>query len=356
MKLGQIFDSHRNALNAMRLIMASEVIFCHSFVLPGHVLPPAPLLQLMSDVGVDGFFALSGFLITASWLNHPRVRDYLIARALRILPAFYVCLVVTAFVFAPIGVAIQGGPAGQLLRSSAPFDFVAANSAVFITKLDVGGTPTGIPMSGYWNGNLWTLFFEVLCYLAVAALGIARLASRRWTSAAIVAVATLCVPFLQLLPPTPPGAINGYQVLTRFALMFAAGAVMYQWKHIIPARWSLVAVSVIIVLAASLLPDYRLVGALPLAYAVVVPGALIRNKHLRLPTDLSYGFYIYGFPVQQVLVISGLINLNPFAFAVISTIATLPLAALSWFVIEKPAMSLKSRLKKKWATAEAGRT
>ena len=62
---------------------------------------------------------MSGFLITASWLHNPQVRDYLIARALRILPGFYVCLIITAFVFAPLRAAIQGGSATKLLMSAA---------------------------------------------------------------------------------------------------------------------------------------------------------------------------------------------------------------------------------------------
>jgi peptidoglycan/LPS O-acetylase OafA/YrhL len=122
---------------------------------------------------------------------------------------------------------------------------------------------------------------------------------------------------------------------------------MYHWRDVIPARWSLVAVSVVIVVTAGLLPDYRVVAALPLAYAVIVSGALIHNKRLRLRTDLSYGVYIYAFPTQVLLAVLGLTFLNPLVFFVISTIATLPLAALSWFLVEKRAMSLKSRLKRR---------
>ena len=80
--------------------------------------------------------------------------------------------------------------------------------------------------------------------------------------------------------------------------MFSAGAFLYQWRDVIPARWSLVAVSVVIVLAAGLLPDYRVVAAIPLAYAVIVSGALLKKQRLRLRTDLSYGTYIYAYPVQ----------------------------------------------------------
>ena len=131
--------------------------------------------------------------------------------------------------------------------------------------------------------------------------------------------------------------------------MFSAGALMHQWKVVIPARWSLVAVSVVIVVVAAVqLPDYRVVAALPLAYAVIVSGALIHKKRLTLRTDLSYGYYIYAFPTQQLLVVFGLGILNPMVFFVVAVVATLPLAAMSWFCIEKPAMSLKSRLKRKW--------
>jgi peptidoglycan/LPS O-acetylase OafA/YrhL len=66
-----------------------------------------------------------------------------------------------------------------------------------------------------------------------------------------------------------------------------------------------------------------------------------------LRTDLSFGVYIYACPIQQLLAIGGLIWLNPFAFFVVSIVATLPLAALSWLLVEKPAQSLKSRLKRK---------
>jgi peptidoglycan/LPS O-acetylase OafA/YrhL len=69
---------------------------------------------------------------------------------------------------------------------------------------------------------------------------------------------------------------------------------------------------------------------------------------LTLRTDLSSGLYIYAFPAQQMLAICGLIWLNPLLFFVVSAIATLPLAALSWFLVEKPAMSLKTRLKRRW--------
>lgn len=342
MKLGQAFDPRKNALNVFRLALAAEVILWHSFPVTGRVISSPAIRQLLFSLGVDGFFAISGFLVTASWFHHPRIRQYLTARALRILPGFYVCLVVTAFIMAPVGVALQGGSARAMLFSTAPFEFVAKNSAVALLKLDVGGTPRDVPDPGFWNASLWTLVYELLCYLAVAVLGVVGLARRRWISPVILALATAGA--ASLPPMTFPGEWTIQQCIARFAIMFAAGAVLYQWRDVIPARWSLVALSVAIVAAAALLPDYRLLGGLPLAYALIVSGALIRNERLRLRTDLSYGLYIYAFPMQQILVIAGLVTLKPVVFAVVATIATLPLAALSWYLVEKPALSVKARL------------
>lgn len=349
MKLGQVFHPRNNALNAFRLALAAEVMLFHSWPITNRM-PPGAIVQLFFSVGVDGFFAISGFLITASWLNDPRVRDYLVARALRILPAFYVCLVVTAFVFAPLSVAIQGGSAAKLLLSSAPVEYVVKNSAVAYLHGNVGGTPVGIPRAGRWNASLWSLVWELMCYLAVAAIGVAGLANRRWVSPAILALATVGATLVPPLALTETWTIP--QLAVRSAIMFSAGALLYQWRDKIPARWSLVAVSVVIVLASSQLPDYRVVAALPLAYAVVASGVLIHNKRLRLRTDLSYGVYIYAFPTQQMLAICGLAWLNPFVFFVVSVLATLPLAALSWFLVEKPARSLKFRLKRRWSAPD----
>jgi peptidoglycan/LPS O-acetylase OafA/YrhL len=349
--LGQVFDPRKNALNAFRLALAAEVILWHSFPVTGHSVSSKPILQLLFSIGVDGFFALSGFLITASWLRDPHLRDYLVARALRIFPGLWACLVVTAFVFAPLSLAIQGGSPTKLLLSSAPIEYVVKNSTLLSAlALDVAGTPQGVPEHGVWNASVWTLMWEVLCYLAVAGIGLVGLANRRWLSLVILALGVIGA---ILLPPlTYPGPWTNLQIAVRFTIMFSAGAALYQWRDVIPARWSLVAVSVLTVGISSLMPDYRIVGGVALAYAVIVSGSLIHHKRLRLRTDLSYGTYIYASPIQQLLVIGGLSGLNPLLFFAISTTATVPMAALSWFLIEKPAQSLKTRLKRKWSAPE----
>jgi peptidoglycan/LPS O-acetylase OafA/YrhL len=339
--LGQAFDPRANALNAWRLGLALAVIVWHSLVLTGRPLPPFALHQFATQDFVDGFFAISGFLIPASWLSNPRLRNYALARGLRILPGMWVCLVVTAFVIAPIGIAIQGGSAAKLLTSGGPLRFVVRNSAVAYVQFDIAGTPTGVPFPGMWNGSLWTLQYEVLLYIAVAVLGLVTILGRRW----LFPVAFTLALVWSTLDPCPLDGGTVAERTARLAVMFAAGGLMHRFRDVIPARWSLVAVGAAIVLAANaLLPDYRLVGAIPLAYTVIASGALIHNQRLNLRTDLSYGTYIYACPVQQVLVIAGLGSLNTWVFAIIATAVTLPFAAMSWFLIEKPAMRLKSRI------------
>ncbi|MCV7030085.1 acyltransferase family protein [Mycobacterium sherrisii] len=345
MKLGQtlarVFDPRNNALNAWRLILATGVILEHAWPLTGRNLLP-PFDQLISQVWVDGFFVISGFPITASWVHNPRLREYATARALRIFPALWVCLLVVAYVIAPIGVAIQGGPVAKIWLSLAPLEYVLNNAVLNFFHVGIAGTPTGVPRPGVWDGPLWTLAFELVCYVAVAVAGLAGLLKRRWPAPVVFAVAVAASALLSypvLRAETIP------QMVARFAVVFAAGAVLHQYQDLIPARWSLVALCAAIVVAAGVLvPNYRVVAAIPLAYAVVVSGALMHNPRLRLRTDLSYGVYIYAWPIQQLLVICGLGFLPPVPFTVLAALSTLPLAALSWFQIEKRALSLKSRL------------
>lgn len=340
----QIFDTRNNALNAWRLVLASGVILQHSWPLTGREIFP-PIEQLLTQVWVDGFFAISGFLITASWVRNPKLREYFVARILRIFPGLWVCLVVVAFVVAPIGVAIQGDSPAKLLLSPAPFEYVLNNAVLNVYHTGIDGTPRNVPFPGVWDGVLWTLIFEFFCYIAIAVCGVAGLLKRRWPAVVVFVLFLVAA----ALANYPVGAVeNIVQMITRFALVFAAGALLHQFQDMIPARWSLVAVSAVIVVAAGLLvPNYRIVAAVPLAYAVVVSGALIHNERLRLRTDLSYGVYIYAWPMQQLLVICGLGFLHPLLFTVVAAASTLPLAAMSWFLVEKRALSLKSRFKRR---------
>lgn len=199
-----------------------------------------------------------------------------------------------------------------MLLSTAPIMYFFENSAVLLLQFDVGGTPEGIPWPQQWDGSLWTLLWEVFCYVGIAIAGVTGLLNRRWLIPAALALALCCsalLPSWSMFAEVPltaqhhVNAATGLAVMAavaaRFAVMFLAGAMLYQLRNEIPARWSLVAASAVIIAASSLMPNYRLPGGIALAYAVIVSGALVHHERLRLRTDLSYGVYIYAFPVQQ---------------------------------------------------------
>ncbi len=213
--------------------------------------------QLFTQVWVDGFFVVSGFLITGSWLNNPRLREYAAARVLRIFPGLWVCVLVVAFVLAPIGTALSGGS----LRLSSQIAYVLNNGVLNVFYTGIDGTPKDVPWPGVWDGPLWTLIFELLCYIGVAVFGVMGLLQRRWTVPAVFVLAVAA------------SAVVGYPVRTvetipqmvlRFVVVFSAGALLYQYRNRITARWWLVAVCAGLVVVLGLLPNYRVYAALPL--------------------------------------------------------------------------------------------
>lgn len=345
--LGSTFDRRRNGLNLLRLVLAASVIVWHAFPLTGHDIAVAPIKQLISDFGVDGFFAVSGFLIAGSWFGRPRLLPFLRARALRLLPGFYTCLLFTALILAPVMVALTHGR----LRVGDELVYVKANAFVWVSQYDIAGSPVGVPFPHAWNGSMWTLAWEGLCYLGIAALGLTRLLQRRKVVLMIFGVVWT------IAAADTFGLVHHREwfvsTATRFGLMFLAGVLVQLFKDSIPLSRGLLAAAGALIAVASLLPDYRLVAAIPLAYLLVGIGAQIRSPRLQFRNDISYGVYVYAFPVQQSLALFGLWRLGVPIFALVAFAAVLPFAAGSWFGIERYAMRLKSGSKSLAAVGSA---
>lgn len=334
-----VFDPRANGLNFVRLVLAAGVIVFHSIALSGGEIEFPPLYQFMGYVWVDGFFTVSGFLILRSWLSKPMWWRYLFARLIRIYPAFWVCLLVTAFVIAPVaGVIAKGGSWGQQI-SGANLEYFLGNATLVITQYDIAGTPAGVPYPGAWNGSLWTLVWEFGCYLAVLALGL--FGAFRWRHTVLVVFGAALV--LQILGDAGMVSHPLLHLASRFGLMFAAGMVLHQYSHRIPLTWPLIGLAGAVLVGSMFLSDYRIVGALFLAYIALGTGALIKARWARLRNDISYGTYIYAFPMQQLLATMGVFAWGLLPFVVLSIIATAIPAAASWFLVEKPALRLKPR-------------
>jgi len=336
--LGAVLDPKRNAYNALRLLMAAGVVVWHSVPLTGHDLEVEPLRQLASRLPVDVFFALSGYLIAMSWARTPEVVTFLRARALRILPAFWVCLVLTAVVVAPLSLVLRQAPVPDGFVGEA-VSYVLRNAGLRIWQWDIAGTPVGTPVEAAWNGSLWTLFWEAVCYVGVLALGVTGLLRSRWALPVAYLACTVGIAATTLGPVQNWYLSNG----SRFGIVFVSGALLWRWRGVVPVRWWLAGLAVVVVAASSMLPDMGLVAGLPIAYLALCLGAVLRQPALSLRTDVSYGTYIYGFPIQQLLVTAGAAGLGVPLFAVLSLALTLGAAWLSWHLVEKPAMRFRKR-------------
>lgn len=337
---GMPFDPRNNSLNLIRLVLALLVLVSHTFPVAGWGEGPRYADENLGGWAVVGFFVLSGYLIMGSRVKTDAA-TFLIHRVARIFPAFLVCLVVTAFVFAPIGYAsVHGGLEGFATTANTPANYVFANSFLRMSDFSVAGTPAGVPYPGAWNGSLWSLYYEFLCYIVVGLLAFVPLVRRSaWGIAVAFGVSVLAQIRLDDVMALFGG--NGeIALLVKLLPYFLGGALLYMLKDRI--RYSAppaIVAGAVAFAVISLQPSWGgqltapLVAYFLLWVSLVVPAprAILRN-------DVSYGAYIYAFPVQQIVVTAGLHELGLVPYVLICGVVTGILAAASWFLVERPVM------------------
>ena len=336
--LGNEFDSSPNALNALRLVLALEVVAWHAYALPGGHLSPH-VQSFVSDIGVDAFFAISGLLICRAWMRRPSLVRFLAARARRLLPGLWVCLALTAFVIAPVGCLLSGQSVPTVTDG---IQYALSNAGIRVRSWTIGGSPSGLEHAA-WNGSLWSLSWEVYCYLAVAALGVVGLLRGRCLLVIVAASWSFCVVLEAVgVAPTGPEILWMPQ---RAALMFGAGALLWCYRDTIKIRgryaWYAVGLTA---LSVVLFSNYRILGAAAVAYLCVFCALRLgRVPRLRISNDLSYGVYIYAFPLQQAMLLAGADSMGWPMFFTASVTVTLPVAYLSWRLVERPVLRGRSQ-------------
>lgn len=328
------FDPRDNGLNVIRLVLAFLVILSHSWSLSGFGHEPMFGDATIGSFAVGGFFAISGFLVTGSRLRLP-AGAYGWRRFLRIFPGLWVCLLATAFVLAPAVGALRGG-----WSFSDALHYVGRNAPmVFSLTNEIGTTLRDVPVPS-WNGSLWTLRHEIACYILVGLAGFSKIyRSKQWLTAAGFGAVTGAVVVFAVT--NVRGLVVTFAVLLSF---FLAGAVLLRYEDRIPLTGPVAGLALVLLAVTIATHTVKIFGALPAAYlclwtATVLPGRL---RRVGSRNDLSYGVYIYGFPVQQLLFLAGASSLGPLAFAGLACVAVLPFAAMSWLLVERPAMRMKT--------------
>lgn len=319
--LGEALGSRDNALNFVRLCLASAVILSHTILLAEYQPGWYSFFSTWGAWAVNGFFVVSGFLIAGSRMR-TSLAPYLWRRALRIMPAFWVNLIVVAFLFAPVSTLITG----QEYSLLDGWRYLAGNWDLKIRNWTVGSTLAGAPNPEAWNGSLWTLWYEFGAYIVAGVILMLPLARRRGAVVfGLLAVVAVLGPDLQSL---------------RLASFFCVGMFLYFVRERIPMHWGVAAGSSVVLMLLSAQGLGAAWGQLPFGLLLLWLGG-------RLPirwgarNDLSYGIYIYAFPMQQFLAITLADSLPFLVTCLIALALATAWAAASWFWIEKPALNLK---------------
>lgn len=353
-------DLRRNSVDALRLGLALLVVFSHAYPLSGNLTEPFAVwthgLTSLGEVAVAGFFTLSGFLITRSYERAASLSRYLWHRGLRILPGFWVCLLITAFVFAPLSAKLSGMSQHALWAApDGPFAYILSNWRLQIQQWAIAGLPINIPYPHAFDGSLWTLWLEVRCYIAVAvlgALGVLRFARWLFPVLSVILIGLLLSTWLHpsvmrtdLIAPYFWQWMDSTQLNLQLWTCFFVGATAYLYRQYLPLSPLVALVALVGFVLLSPTPLGPLSAVLLLSYAMLTLGFRVgvrQAMHLRRVGDLSYGAYIYAFPVQQLLAQLGFAALPVGLFALLGVIATLPMAYASYRLVEAPSMKLKA--------------
>jgi peptidoglycan/LPS O-acetylase OafA/YrhL len=325
--------SSANSLNAMRLAFALVVVISHVPIVRGmHAIFIGDL-----EIGgwaVAGFFVISGWLVTQSRLRLS-FWNFLWRRCLRIFPGFWACLIATAFIAAPI--AALAGPGHW--RLVAALRYVSRDIALHVFQPGIGTTLQGVPDPSTWNLSLWTLPYEFACYLGVGLLLTFTVARRRPSVVVVAFVVVTVVQAALIIDGT--NRATTLQLSFRLATFFLAGALLARCQRIrLTGFGALLSLAVLVVVTA--FDDVRMLAALPVAYLCMWLGRVLPLRSVGRTNDVSYGVYVYAWPIQQLLMFTVVARWQAVWFGVISTAITLPVAFLSWRFVEHPALRLKT--------------
>jgi peptidoglycan/LPS O-acetylase OafA/YrhL len=327
----------RNNFDALRLVAAVSVLFSHAFLIAEGTQRHEPLIRLTGNQSILGlcgvfvFFAISGILVTQSFEETGNPLSFLAKRALRIFPGLFAATLLSAFVLAPLVTTLDPG---AYFSQPAPYRYVVGNTLLDQTVQELPGVmfvnnPVGLEI----NGSMWTLRFEFMMYVMVLVLGMLRLLTLP-VALLLLGLGMACLHFeaLELL--------GGWGWLLGF---FAAGMVLYKLRatRIFDGRIALLALAGLVLSV----PLRQFILLFPLFGCYLALWAALNPRLPAVPVarfgDLSYGLYVYGWPVEAAVMWFSGGRAAWWQVFLISLPATTAIAFLSWHLIERPALRLK---------------
>jgi peptidoglycan/LPS O-acetylase OafA/YrhL len=342
-------DARRNHFNAIRLAMAMAVIWSHCFALYWGTEADEPVSLLLAglynagSVGVRVFFIISGFLIAQSYLASRSNPDYFAKRVKRIFPGFIAATAVCTFVVVPLYASAGWG----LVTPQAIVQW-AWHAVTLHGEIPGADAFAGNPGQTV-NGALWSIRYEAWCYVGVAVLGIAGLMRKPWVVVAVLAGVLAGKAGLDLLGKQPGGgtieAVFGWPYAWfSLAPCFLIGMVVQFYGRVILRSAVLLAV-LLVALVASAHPGEGQGTQARIAFDLLFPFAaayavfyLAYSRKVTMPDaarfgDFSYGAYLYGFPIQQMVKAS--FDLSFPAYVVTCLVLSLLGGVASWNLVEQ---------------------
>lgn len=303
--------SFRNNFDFLRILFASFVIVSHSYYLSdGKSEDPFSKYLYhteLSTLGVFGFFVLSGYLIFQSLQNTAKLSRFLQKRFKRIMPGLVVAVGLTVFLLGPL---LSNLGTSAYLGSAKIYGYLVKTIFFLPTDNLLPGVFERNPLP-FINGSLWTLRYEVLCYLSLCVFFLLRKQQRLY--ATLMFALLLLLRLLNMRGLLTFGAGVDAHLGNFFNLFycFYAGVLLKAWEgQVLKYKRHLFLASIILLLTSYLLPvpagQSLFLSVFPF---FVLTAGLLYVKWLQIPAkigDISYGTYIYAFPVQQVLISAGI--------------------------------------------------
>ncbi|MBB3996848.1 acyltransferase family protein [Aureimonas pseudogalii] len=331
------FDGRRdNNFTLIRLVFALMVLWGHAWPITGSGFDPLSTMVMpgtwVGAISVTGFFAISGFLVTASFENRPW-RDYVLSRALRLYPA---ALVFFALMLGVLGPALTSVSVEEFFTSPQTWSF-ALGALLLDLRTVLPGVFDNRPFSNSVNGSLWTVILELRCYVAVLVFGLLGGFRRRTIANGVLGSMLVLGYFLQPYLPSIGVAPNH----NRQYAYFVIGSLLWINRDLVRLNGIAATVAMLVpwlFLGTVLFP---IVLSVCLVYAIFVLAYTAPHVDLDRFGDFSYGIYIYAWPVQQAIWWSGQ---TPWQNGLIATAIVVPLSIASWYAIERPALRWRGNL------------
>jgi peptidoglycan/LPS O-acetylase OafA/YrhL len=335
-KLNDTLSTRDNNFDLIRFVAAVAVIFSHSYDLTAHY-DHEPLRVFSNgtsncgELAVMVFFVTSGFLIAQSFVRTKSLKKYFAARLLRIYPGLLVVVLCSVFLIGPLLTSLS---LREYFFNLTTIKYLFNSTSIKISFHLPGVFSTNPFPRDSVNGSLWSLPYELLCYVFVAIAGV-------WTQRRYFALAILCLVVCVFLP------FMLLSTLLTFGFYFLSGSLLYLLRYHIPLHATLFlgAITVLILNLGynnnEILQTF--INGIALGYVVVFLAAykLKAFQSFSKYGDFSYGLYLWAFPVQQIVASYPLGMDNRLNFF-IGILITLVLAFISWHLVEKHALRLKA--------------